>query len=528
MPGEIPGTVLEVVTSESSRVHDTSDTEKVWKLHQQAEKITSQLGLDTGVVFNTLSAGMKRKVLLAKAFIDEPDILLLDEPTNHMDIDSIKRLEAVLLRFTGALIFVTHDRMFLQRIATRIVEIDRGGLFDQSCDYETFLKRREEARENEETRNALFDKKLQQEERWVREGVKARRTRNEGRVRELLKMRELRRQRRERSGTMKIANQQAKQSGKLVVEAEDINFSYGNSPVISNLSTMIMKSDRVGILGPNGSGKTTLLRLLLGELQPDSGSIRLGSNLQISYFDQLREQLDDNKTVQQNVTEDNQDIVFINGKQRHIIGYLQDLLFSPDQARSYVSKLSGGERNRLLLAKQFVRPSNIMVLDEPTNDLDVETLEVLEEYLLNYPGTILLVSHDRAFINNVVTSTLVFEGSGIVKEYVGGYDDWQRQRQVETKSAKTSKGTPAVKATKPKTRFGFRHKKELEELPHTVEALETEQKELYKTMADPELYKNEKSGIVSKKERLEELNKLLAESYARWEELEDLKNEPGS
>ncbi|MEE8431551.1 MAG: ATP-binding cassette domain-containing protein [Candidatus Desulfatibia sp.] len=528
VPGEIPGTVLEVVTGESSRVHDTSDTEKVWKLHQQAEKITSQLGLDTGVVFNTLSAGMKRKVLLAKAFIDEPDILLLDEPTNHMDIDSIKRLEEVLLRFTGALIFVTHDRMFLQRIATRIVEIDRGGLFDQSCDYETFLKRREEARENEETRNALFDKKLQQEERWVREGVKARRTRNEGRVRALLKMRELWSQRRERSGTIKIANQQAKQSGKLVVEAEDINFSYGNSPVISNLSTMIMKGDRVGILGPNGSGKTTLLRLLLGELQPDSGSIRLGSNLQISYFDQLREQLDDNKTVQQNVAEDNQDIVFINGKQRHIIGYLQDLLFSPDQARSYVSKLSGGERSRLLLAKQFVRPSNIMVLDEPTNDLDVETLEVLEEYLLNYPGTILLVSHDRAFINNVVTSTLVFEGSGIVKEYVGGYDDWQRQRQVETKSAKTSKGTPAVKATRPKTRFGFRQKKELEELPHTIEAMETEQKELYKAMADPELYKNEKSGIVRKTERLEELKKLLAESYARWEELEDLKNEPGS
>jgi ATP-binding cassette subfamily F protein uup len=521
IPGEIPGTVLKVVTGEMSRFQDTSDMEKVRNLHRQAEKITSQLGIDTGKVFNTLSAGMKRKVLLAKALIGEPDILLLDEPTNHMDIDSIKRLEELLLRFTGSLIFVTHDRVFLQRIATRIVEIDRGKLFDQSCDYETFLERRKAARENEETRNALFDKKLQQEERWVRAGIRARRTRNEGRVRELEKMREIRRERRERSGTIKIANQQAKRSGKLVAEAENVNFSYGSNPIISNLSTMIMKGDRVGILGPNGSGKTTLLRLLLGELQPDSGKIRLGNNLQISYFDQLREQLDENKTVQQNVAEENQDIVIINGKQRHIIGYLQDFLFTPDQVRSYVSKLSGGERNRLLLAKQFVRPSNILVLDEPTNDLDIETLEILEEYLLNYSGTILLVSHDRAFINNVVTSTLVFEDSGMVKEYVGGYDDWLHQHLLASKPAKVLKDVLPVRAVRQKARFGFRQQKELDEIPHTIQALETEQEALFRAMADPDLYKNEKSGIVSKIERLEELKTLLSESYARWEELEN-------
>jgi len=528
VPGEITGTVLEVVTGELSQLQDTSDTEKAWSLHQQAEKVTSQLGLDVSAVFNTLSAGMKRKVLLAKALIDEPDILLLDEPTNHMDIDSIKRLEEILLRFTGALIFVTHDRVFLQRIATRIVEIDRGRLFDQVCDYTTFLIRRAAARDNEETRNALFDKKLQQEEQWVRTGIKARRTRNEGRVRELGKMREIRRQRRERPETIKIAARQAEHSGKLVVKAEDVDFSYGNRPIISNLSTVIMKGDRVGILGPNGSGKTTLLRLLLGKLQSDLGNIRLGTNLQISYFDQLREQLDENKTVKENVAEDNQDIVIINGKQRHIIGYLQEFLFPPDQARSYVLKLSGGERNRLLLARLFIRPSNILVLDEPTNDLDVETLEILEDYLMKYTGTILLVSHDRAFINNVVTSTLVFEGFGIVKEYIGGYDDWLRQRTVEAKSAKASKDLPPIRAARQKVKFGFRQKKELDALPHTIQALETEQAGLYRAMADPDLYKNDKSGIVSKKERLAELKKLLAESYTRWEELEGLKNESGA
>lgn len=525
VPGEIPGTVLEVVKGELNRVKDALEIEGGWELHQQAEKVISQLGLDANVVINTLSAGLKRKVLLAKALVGEPDILLLDEPTNHMDIDSIKRLEEILLRFTGALILVTHDRMFLQRIATRIVEIDRGRLFDQSCDYETFLERRAAFRENEETRNALFDKKLKKEEQWVRGGIKARRTRNEGRVRELLKMREIRRERRARPGTVKIEAQEAERSGKLVVKVDNVSFGYGDMPIISDLSTVIMKGDRVGILGPNGSGKTTLLRLLLGELQTDSGNIRLGTNLQISYFDQLREQLDEKKTVQENVVEDNQDTVTINGKTRHIIGYLQDFLFSPEQVRSYVSLLSGGERNRLLWARLFTRPSNILVLDEPTNDLDIETLEILEDYLMKYKGTVLLVSHDRAFINNVVTSTLVFEGGGMVKEYIGGYDDWLRQRPVEAKPIKVLKDTPPIQAIRPKVKFGFRQQKELDALPQTIQALETEQEDLYRAMGDPDLYKNDKSGIVGKKERLEVVKKLLAESYTRWEELEQLKNE---
>jgi ATP-binding cassette subfamily F protein uup len=319
--------------------------------------------------------------------------------------------------------------------------------------------------------------------------------------------------------------QETERSGMLVVKADNISFSYGAAPVISQLSTVIMKGDRVGILGPNGSGKTTLLRLLLGNLQPDSGSIRLGTNLQISYFDQLRQQLDENKTVQENVVENNQDTVTINGQKRHIIGYLQDFLFSPDQVRSYVSTLSGGERNRLLLARLFTRPSNLLVMDEPTNDLDIETLELLEDYLMNYTGTVLLVSHDRAFVNNVVTSTLVFEGAGSVNEYVGGYDDWLRQRAEEIKPAIASKDVPPLRAISHKVKFGFRQQKELDGLTMTIESLETEQKNLYQAMGNSSLYKNDKSEILTKQKRLEAVKALLAESYTRWEELEQLKNE---
>ncbi len=524
VPGEMPGTVLEVVREDLSRVQEALGIE-TWDIHQQAGKAISQFGLDADMVFNNLSAGFKRKVLLAKTFFGEPDILLLDEPTNHMDIDSIKQLEEMLLRFTGAIILVTHDRMFLQRIATRIVEVDRGRLFDQVCDYETFLKRRAAALEVEETRNTVFDKKLEKEEHWIRSGIKARRTRSESRVRELQKMREIRRERRERPGTVKIAAHEAERSGRLVVKANNVNFSYGNMPIISDLSTVIMESDRVGILGPNGSGKTTLLRLLLDELQPDSGNIRLGTNLQISYFDQLREQLDEKKTVRENVVEANQNTVTINGKERNIIGYLQDFLFSPDQAHSYVSLLSGGERNRLLLARLFTCPSNIIVLDEPTNDLDIETLEVLEDHLMKYKGTVLLVSHDRAFINNVVTSTLVFEGDGMVQEYVGGYDDWLSQRRIEAKPVNASKDTTPSRTIRRKVKFGFRQQKKLESLLLTIQALETEQEDLCRAMGDPDLYKNDKSEIVIKNERFEVVRKLLAESYNSWEELEQLKNE---
>ena len=521
VPEDMPGTVLEVVKGDLNRTQDGQQS----AFNRRTEKVISQLGLDTTWINNTLSAGMKRKVLMAKALAAEPDVLLLDEPTNHMDIDSIKRLEDMLIKFTGALIFVTHDRMFLQRIATRIVEIDRCKLFDQSCDYETFLARRAAAREVEETRNALFDKKLRKEEQWIRTGVRARRTRNEGRVRELQKLRAIRRDRREAAGIVKMEAQETERSGMLVVKADNISFSYGAAPVISQLSTVIMKGDRVGILGPNGSGKTTLLRLLLGNLQPDSGSIRLGTNLQISYFDQLRQQLDENKTVQENVVENNQDTVTINGQKRHIIGYLQDFLFSPDQVRSYVSTLSGGERNRLLLARLFTRPSNLLVMDEPTNDLDIETLELLEDYLMNYTGTVLLVSHERAFVNNVVTSTLVFEGAGSVNEYVGGYDDWLRQRAEEIKPAIASKDVPPLRAISHKVKFGFRQQKELDGLTMTIESLETEQKNLYQAMGNSSLYKNDKSEILTKQKRLEAVKALLAESYTRWEELEQLKNE---
>jgi len=441
-----------------------------------------------------------------------------------MDVDSIRRLEETVDRFRGAVVFVTHDRAFLQRIATRIVEIDRGKLFDQLCDYATFLNRRTAAGKIEETAQALFDKKLESEENWIRAGVKARRTRNEGRVRALEKMRETRRNRRLRSGAIKLEEQETGPSGKLVVEATKINFSYNEKAVITDFSAKIMKGDRVGILGPNGSGKTTLLRLLLGDLQPTSGKIRLGTNLQISYSDQLREQLDDNKTVLENVASGN-DTVTINGRARNIFGYLQDFLFSRDQALSLVSHLSGGERSRLVLARLFTRASNLLVLDEPTNDLDLETLELLEEYLMNYTGTILVVSHDRAFINNVVTSTLVWEGEGVFHEYVGGYDDWLRQRYAGDKLLKPAKERPVLEnTTKLKSKFGFRQQKELESLPGAIQALETEREELYSEMGDPALYKKDKAELECKKIRLETIKELLIGMYGRWEELEQLQN----
>jgi len=523
VPGEMPGTVLEAVKGDLNRVQNDQGI----TLNQRAEKAISQLGLDPKWIINNLSAGMKRKVLLARALASAPDILLLDEPTNHLDIDSIKRLEGILIKFKGALAFVTHDRMFLQNIATRIVEIDRGRLFDQVCDYKTFLERRAADREAEVTQNALFDKKLVKEEQWRRKGVQARSTRNEGRVRELEKLRTIRGERREAPGTVKLEAQDAERSGKLVVEADDVSFNYAGKPIISHLSTVIMKGDRVGILGPNGSGKTTLLQLLLGKISSNSGSIRLGTNLKISYFDQLREQLDENKTVQENVVENNRDTVTVNGQNRHIIGYMQDFLFSPDQVRSYVSTLSGGERNRLLLARQFTRPSNLLVMDEPTNDLDIETLEVLEDYLMSYSGTMLLVSHDRAFLNNVVTSTLVFEGVGKVKRYVGGYDDWLNQRAPEAKQVKTPKPPPPVKVVTSKVKFGVRQQKELDALTLTIQSLEAGQEDLYKEMGEPALYKNDKTAILGKQERLEEVIALLNEAYTRRETLEQHKNESG-
>jgi ATP-binding cassette subfamily F protein uup len=497
-----------------------------WSLNQEVERVLNRLQLDAESEFTSLSGGTKRRVLLARALVSTPDILILDEPTNHLDIDTILWLEEFLAKSVKTVLFVTHDRAFARRLANRVAELDRGRIYAFSCGYDEFVERRETLLEAEITRQALFDKKLAQEEVWVRQGIKARRTRNEGRVRALKKLREESRQRREQQGTAKIQLQLADRSGALVAEATDATFAYDGRTIVKGFSTTIMRGDRIGIIGPNGSGKTTLLKMLLGELTPQEGEIKLGSRREVIYFDQMREQLDLDKSVQENVGEGN-DTLVINGQSRHIIGYLQDFLFSPERARSPVSILSGGERNRLLLAKLFTKPSNVLVMDEPTNDLDVETLDLLEDLLLEYPGTLLLVSHDREFLNNVVTSTLAVGEDGRVREYVGGYDDWLRQATVETAPvAAVSAAMPGkIRPQKEKPRkMSFNDQRELDTLPEKISALEQEQEKLHATMADPEFYKSAGAGVVQVNTRLAELERELAGAYIRWDELESLKN----
>ncbi|MDF2867388.1 MAG: transporter ATPase [Gammaproteobacteria bacterium] len=506
------------------RLHELQhqlDTSQGWQLEQKTHAVISRLSLDPAADFEQLSGGLKRRALLARALIQEPDILLLDEPTNHLDIDSIAWLEEFLIRDGITLLFITHDRMFLQKLATRIVELDRGRLLDFPGDFATYLQRKEAFLEAEARQEALFDKKLAQEEVWIRQGIKARRTRNEGRVRALEKMRENYQSRRQQVGRVNIQLQEADRSGKLVIEAQQVSYGYNNQAIVNHFSTNLMLGDKIGIIGPNGVGKTTLLRLLLGDLQPQQGQIRQGTRLEVAYFDQLRSQLDDTKSVLENVA-GGSDSVTINGKSKHIISYLQDFLFTPERARCPIGYLSGGERNRLLLAKLFTRPFNVLVMDEPTNDLDVETLELLEEILLEYPGTLLLVSHDRAFLNNVVTSTLVFEGKGKIAEYVGGYDDWLRQRPVQVEPLKPVqekvKTTPQALVSARK--LSFKDKRELEELPKRLEQLETEQQQLLQQIADPNFYKKSADEITKANNRLTELEQQVAALYKRWEELE--------
>jgi ATP-binding cassette subfamily F protein uup len=476
----------------------------------------------------TLSGGWKRRVLLARALVGQPDLLLLDEPTNHLDIETMTWLESLLVEYPGAAVFVTHDRAFLQHVATRIVELDRGRLTSWPGDYETFLAKKEEWLANEAVRHEKFDKRLAEEEAWLRQGIKARRTRNEGRVRALMAMRSERAARRARMGNVRLQAEMAERSGQMVFEAEGVTKAFDGNIVVRDLSIRVTRGDRIGLIGPNGSGKTTLLRLLIGELEPDAGEIRRGAGVQIVHYDQQREQLDPERTVFDTIA-DGSDTVMVNGQPQHVHGYLKQFLFPPERALSPVRALSGGERNRLLLARLFTRPSNVLVLDEPTNDLDIETLELLEAMLIDWPGTLLLVSHDRAFIDNVVTSTLAFEGGGRVCEYVGGYEDWLRQRPepappaprtIEPANPRTS--APANPRTHEPTakKLTYREREELHALPAQIEALETEQRDLEAAIAGPDFYKESATAIKEALARREEVHEELLHALARWDELE--------
>ncbi|MEO2045852.1 MAG: ATP-binding cassette domain-containing protein [Pirellulales bacterium] len=541
VPQDLQGSIEMVVRLglSSGQGADHPDAEpSAWQSDQQVKQILSRMELEPDASFQVLSSGMKRRVLLAQALVSKPDVLLLDEPTNHLDIDAIGWLEDFLLRWHSTLMFVTHDRAFLRRMATRIIEIDRGRLFDWSCDYGTFLKRKEAADAAREKQEALFDKKLAQEEVWIRQGIKARRVRNEGRVRALKKMRALRSERRQSVGKTKMTIQEGQRSGNLVAKVDQITFAYENQEIVRDFSTTLMRGDKVGMIGPNGAGKTTLLQLFLGQLNPQQGSVRLGSNLQVAYFDQLRGQLDEQATVQENVGGGN-DMIQIQGQSRHVIGYLQDFLFAPERARTPVRFLSGGERNRVLLAKLFAKPANVLVLDEPTNDLDTETLELLEERLVQYEGTLLLVSHDREFLNQVVSSTIVFEAEG-VREYVGGYDDWLRQKNStlaaekqaiesgqssrtsasarQKESSENSKRNLPASATS--RRLAYHEQRELSQLPKKIEQLEAELDEMHQTMAQSDFYQQASEAIAQQQNRLKDLTSQLETAYARWEELE--------
>ena len=501
-----------------------------WSLDQRVTETLGRLDLDGDGDFARLSGGMKRRVLLARALVSAPDLLLLDEPTNHLDIEAIDWLEGFLRAWPGALVFVTHDRRFLRELATRIVEIDRGQLTSWPGDWDNYLRRKEERLNAEAQEQARFDKLLAQEEVWIRQGIKARRTRDEGRVRRLKAMREERAQRRDQVGNVRMEASQAAASGRKVIEARDVRFAYGDRVLVRDFSTTILRGDRIGLIGPNGSGKTTLLKLLLGQLAPQSGEVRIGTQLQVAYFDQYRSTLREDWNAIENVAE-GKDSVTINGRSKHAVGYLQDFLFTPERARAPITRLSGGERNRLLLAKLFAQPSNLLVMDEPTNDLDVETLELLEELLTDYEGTLLLVSHDRDFLDRVVTSTLVMEGDGRVGEYVGGYSDWVRQRPAPSaatptpaaapaKLADTPPAAPATTAAPAKRKLSYKDQRELEQLPQRIETLETQVAALTAAMQDAAFFSQPHAAITAHNAALAEAQAALDHAYARWDALE--------
>ncbi|MES2918043.1 MAG: ATP-binding cassette domain-containing protein [Pseudomonadota bacterium] len=545
--GEIAATVTcyhelsERLAQGDSSVHDAladaqekMDNGDGWLLQNRVEQILSRLELDGEADFGSLSGGRKRRVLLARALVAEPDILLLDEPTNHLDVSSISWMEEFFRSYPGTLLFITHDRSFLQAVATRIIELDRGILRDFPCRYDQYLERKQQQLDAEAQANALFDKKLAQEEVWIRQGIKARRTRNEGRVRALKALREERAARRERSGNVSLAVSEGEKSGKLVLEASHLSLALGGQTLIDDFSASIMRGDKIGLVGDNGVGKTTLVRALLGEIPVDAGSIRHGTKIEVAYFDQLRAQLDEERSVLENVAQGS-DFIEINGARKHALSYLQDFLFSPQRARTPVKALSGGERNRLLLARLFTRPANLLVMDEPTNDLDVETLELLEELLVNYNGTLLLISHDRAFLNNVVSSTWAFEGNGTIREYVGGYDDWLRQRgpvikdsarkgaaagQPQAASAPAPQGTATAPADKPRRKLAFKEQRELEALPGAIAALEAEQATLQAALNDPALFAQAAGKAAAAVARLAAIDEELLLLLERWETLE--------
>ncbi len=519
VPSDIRGTVRAVIAEGlPPELFEETDESGEHRAVQAVKKTLSLVGIDPELRYESLSAGWKRRVLLGRALVSHPDVLLLDEPTNHLDIEAVLWLEDVVLRYDRTVFFVTHDRSFLRKIANRIVELDRGKLFDWKCDYGTFLKRKDAWLDAEEARNALFDKKLAVEEEWIRRGVKARRTRNEGRVKALLRMREERTLRRTVQGNVRMEIGSVRSSGDIVIEAKNVVFGYGGTRLVNDFSASVERGDKVGIIGPNGCGKSTLIRLLLKQLSPESGNVRTGTRIDMIYFDQLRETLDEEKTVRENVS-DKSDTVEVSGKSRHVLGYLRDFLFTPDRAIVKAGVLSGGEKNRLLLAKFFARPSNFIVMDEPTNDLDIETIELLEELLLDYDGTLLLVSHDRTFLNNIVTSIFSFDGKGRVGEYAGGYDDWLLQRKAAPSEEQNEKPKAREKRKSDKARLSFSEKKELDALPGLIEKKEARKHELYAIMADPAFYKKPGEEIATAKSELDGLERELDILFARWEDL---------